>query len=182
MLKEMQSLTDEDLMKKVKKSNREAAGLLFDRYNKRLYNYFLKQTFDRDVSADLTQNTFLRMLKYKMSYSGERPFKSWIYQIGRNAMNDHFRKKKIYSDYADIDTVVDTSHESDEVQEQTRVLYQSLSKLDPEMRELLVLSKFQRMKYEEIGRMLDLSVSNVKIKVHRAIKKLREHYYQLEKI
>jgi RNA polymerase sigma factor (sigma-70 family) len=54
--------------------------------------------------------------------------------------------------------------------------------LSDEQRELLVLTRFQHMKYEEVAVIMDTTVANVKVKVHRAIAKLREHYFQLEKI
>ena len=178
----MVNTSEEKLMIKLKEGDLQAAGQLFELYNKRLYNYFLKMTFDREVSADLTQNVFLRMLKYRVSFRGDKPFKSWIFQIARNAMNDHFRKEKKYSDYVDIDSVAESVGDDESKEGQYQTLYRSMAKLDPETRELLVMSKFRKMKYEEIGDVLDLTVSNVKIKVHRAIKKLRDHYYELEKI
>jgi RNA polymerase sigma-70 factor (ECF subfamily) len=54
--------------------------------------------------------------------------------------------------------------------------------LNDEQRELLVLTRFQQMKYEEVATIMDTSVANIKVKVHRAIQKLREHYFQLERI
>ena len=57
-----------------------------------------------------------------------------------------------------------------------------MSMLSEEQRELLVLTRFQHMKYEEVAVMMDTTVANIKVKVHRAIGKLREHYFQLEKI
>jgi RNA polymerase sigma-70 factor (ECF subfamily) len=57
-----------------------------------------------------------------------------------------------------------------------------MAKLNDEQRELLVLTRFQHLKYEEVAVMLDMTVPNIKVKVHRAIQKLREHYFELEKI
>ena len=56
-----------------------------------------------------------------------------------------------------------------------------MARLDEEQRELLVLTRFQHLKYEEVAMMLDTTVANIKVKVHRAIGKLREHYFELEK-
>jgi RNA polymerase sigma-70 factor (ECF subfamily) len=52
--------------------------------------------------------------------------------------------------------------------------------LNDEQRELLILTRFQNMKYEEVAVIMNTTVSNIKVKVHRTIQKLREHYFQLE--
>jgi RNA polymerase sigma factor (sigma-70 family) len=61
------------------------------------------------------------------------------------------------------------------------LLHRSLSLLSEDQRELLVLTRFQQMKYEEVALIMDTSVANIKVKVHRAIAKLRDHYFELEK-
>ena len=66
--------------------------------------------------------------------------------------------------------------------EQEKLLQRSMQMLNEEQRELLVLTRFQHMKYEEVAVIMNTTVANVKVKVHRAIGKLREHYFQLEKI
>jgi RNA polymerase sigma-70 factor (ECF subfamily) len=57
-----------------------------------------------------------------------------------------------------------------------------MQKLTEEQRELLVLTRFQQMKYEEVAAIMDTTVANIKVKVHRAILKLREYYFEMEKI
>ena len=72
--------------------------------------------------------------------------------------------------------------EGQEQEEREKILIRSLAMLDDDNRELLVLTRFQHMKYEEVAAVYDTTVANIKVKVHRAIQKLREHYFQLEKI
>jgi RNA polymerase sigma-70 factor (ECF subfamily) len=74
------------------------------------------------------------------------------------------------------------SYESQEQDEREKLLHKSLAMLNDEQRELLVLTRFQQMKYEEVATIMDTSVANIKVKVHRAIQKLRAHYFQLERI
>mgnify|MGYP001792168515 CR=1 FL=1 len=61
-------ISDETLMERVKHGELRRASELFERYNKPLYNFFARLTLDRDLSDDLTQNVFLRMLKYRKTY------------------------------------------------------------------------------------------------------------------
>ncbi|ELR69088.1 DNA-directed RNA polymerase specialized sigma subunit [Fulvivirga imtechensis AK7] len=179
-------MTDELLMIAVKHGELEKASELFDRYHKRLYNFFVKITFDRELGHDLTQNVFLRMIRYRGTYKEDKQFKAWIYQLARNIYADHFRRNKMmYSDYTGVEDLKNKIAAVDEVMvqdEKEKLLYISLFKLAPEQREILILTRFQQMKYEEVAQILDCSVANVKVKVHRAIKQLREKYFELEKI
>ncbi|UII21112.1 RNA polymerase sigma factor [Fulvivirga ligni] len=172
-------------MSAVKDGDLKKASVLFDRYNRQLYNFFVKITFDRDLGHDLTQNVFLRMLKYRQSYQEGKSFKSWIYQMARNIYADHYRKNKmLYSDYMEAENISDKMNAIDEsimAGEQEKLLYISLFKLKPEHREILILTKFQQLKYEEVGTILDCTVANVKVKVHRALKDLKETFMLLEK-
>ena len=72
-------------------------------------------------------------------------------------------------------------NEEKQQDEKEQMLQRSMSLLNEEQRELLVLTRFQHLKYEEVAVMMETSVANIKVKVHRAIAKLREHYFQIEK-
>lgn len=168
------------LMQKLKEGDLDRAADLFDMYNKRLYNFFLKSTYDRDLSHDLTQTVFYRMIRYRRSFSGNHPFRSWIYQIARNVMSDHFRKEKKVSMFVDIDDIGDKAGDHVPAGESYKQLYQSMALLDHGQREILVMSKFQQMNYKDIAAIMDTTVSNVKIKVHRAMKQLKKQYKRME--
>ena len=179
-------MTDEMLMMAVKNGRLENASELFNRYHKPLYNFFVKITFDRDLAHDLTQNVFLRMIKYKASYKEDKVFKPWIYQLARNIYADHYRKNKLlFSDYTEVEDLkakvaaVDEAMVNDEKQ---KLLYISLFKLTKEQREILILTRFHQMKYEEVATVLDCSVANVKVKVYRAMQQLRKKFLELEKV
>src|SRR5437870_13643805 len=83
---------DEELMLHVRDGAGDMLGVLFDRYQTPLFNFYSKLTGDRTLSEDLVQEVFLRILKYRQSYCRGTPFRSWVYQIARNARIDHFRK------------------------------------------------------------------------------------------
>ncbi len=179
-------MSEESLMIAVKNGELGHASELFELYNKQLYNFFAKISYDREVAHDLTQNVFLRLIKFRHTYREEMRFKPWIYQIARNVFADHYRKNKtLKNDNVDIEMVGETLGDLDETvirNEQERILYLSMERLKVEDREILLMSKFQKMKYEEISKVLDTSVPAVKTKVHRAIKRLKDQYFELEKI
>lgn len=179
-------MADEAIMEAVKNGNLQQASVLFERYNKRIFNFLAKMTMDREVAEDLTQNVFLRMIKYRNSYREGNRFQAWIYQVARNVFSDHYQaNKNKRADFVDVEKMVDRIYESDDSgfqEEQESILHKSMALLSNEQRELLLLTRFQHMKYEEVAVLMDTTVANIKVKVHRAIGKLREHYFQLEKI
>jgi RNA polymerase sigma factor (sigma-70 family) len=179
-------MTDETLMEAVKNGELQQASLLFDRYHKKIFNFLARMAMDRDLAEDLTQNVFLRMIRYRTSYREGLRFQSWIYQVARNVFADHYQaNKNRFSDFVDVEKVEDRmadTNEVEEMDEKEKILHRSLARLSEEQRELLVLTRFQHMKYEEVALIMDTTVANIKVKVHRAIAKLREYYFELEKI
>ncbi len=177
-------MTDEMIMEAVKNGDLQQASLLFERYHKRIYNFLARMASDRELADDLTQNVFLRMIRYRSSYKVGLKFQSWIYQMARNAFADHYRAHgNRNANFIDVEKISDRIQDPQEQEEQARregLLQQSMELLEPDQRELLVMTRFQHMKYEEVAQILDTTVANIKVKVHRAIAKLREHYFQLE--
>ena len=178
-------MTDEQLMEAVKNGDLQQASLLFERYHKRLFNFLARMVLERSLAEDLTQNVFLRMIRYRNSYRTGLRFQSWIYQVARNVFSDHYQEhKNKRSAFMDVDKIGDSIMDNEEgkiKEEKDQLLQQSMALLNEEQRELLVLTRFQHMKYEEVAELMDTTVANIKVKVHRAIARLREHYFELEK-
>lgn len=176
-----QSIPDEELMGQVRNGVGEMLGVLFERYQSPLFNFYLKLTGDRSVSEDLVQEVFLRILKYRHSYHPETPFRAWIYQIARNARVDHFRKKRPETSLEpEMSPAVMPADLAQEEQE-AALLRRALLELSEDKREVLVLSRFQGLKYEQIAEIMDCEVNTVKVRVHRALHDLRQIYEAMER-
>lgn len=179
-------MSDEMIMEAVKNGDLQQASLLFERYQKPVFNFLARMAMDREVAEDLTQNVFLRMIKYRNSYREGNKFQSWIYQVARNVFSDHYQKEKNKrADFMDVERIGDqlaNSHDDEEQLVREKRLIRSLAQLNDEHRMLLILTRFQQMKYEEVAEILNITVANIKVKVHRAMQKLRENYFELEKI
>ena len=172
-------------MEAVKVGEVHKASLLFDRYHKRIYHFLTRLAMDREMAEDLTQNVFVRVIRYRQSYRQGLKVQAWIFQIARNVFADHYHQQKNRkSEWIDITKMSDQVADAEEgrvQEEQEKLLERSMAKLSDEQRELLVLTRFQHMKYEEVAAIMDTTVANIKVKVHRAIARLREHYFELEK-
>jgi RNA polymerase sigma-70 factor (ECF subfamily) len=174
-------LEDEIIMQHVKDGNLSEMSVLFERYNVRLYNYFLKLTRNKLISQDLTQNLFYRMIRYKKSYNKEYSVKAWMYQMARNLHIDYCKEEKRSSElFLNTENYPTEITEEDEgfPEDDYERLERSLASLSNEQRELIVLSRYQGLKYEEISQIVNQSVPAIKVAMHRAIKKLRGVYFK----
>ncbi len=177
----MENQQDEILMLKVKNGDLTGMSQLFERYHLALYNYFLRMGLKGDSSQDLTQNLFYRMIKYRSSYKEGNCVKSWIYRIARNLFNDYSNEQqKNRSMFTLVDNyTTDIPEDSTGFEEEDYSrLDKALQALSDEQRELIVLSRYQRLKYNEISVIVNQSVPAIKVGVFRAIKKLRGIYFK----
>ena len=179
-------------MLKVKSGDLDKLGLLFERYNRRLFGYFYRLTRRRELSEDLVQGVFERILKYRYTYENSGAFSTWIFQIARNLHMDHLRKQ--YNGHTQDDEVnLDAMHDdtypvhmklTDEGDSRKAakidLLKCALDRLDPKKKEPLILSRYEGFTYKEIASITDCSVSAVKVRVFRAMNELREIIHEMQ--
>lgn len=174
--------TDENLMLEVRDGNLDALVPLYDKYSGRIYNFFLRLTNNNETAKDLTQSLFSRIIKYRSSFSNDHTFKAWIYRMARNLRIDHFRKYRKEFKVDDFQSLSDNATEAlddFEKQQQHNTLYEALDMLPEDEKEIIELSRFQDMRYDEMAEMLNCSEGAVRVKIHRAVKKLKEIYFQI---
>lgn len=182
----MESLDDHAIMLKVKTGDVEKLGLLYHRYSRRLFGFFFRLTGEAATSEDLVQNVFMRMLKYKHSYSESGNFEAWAFHMARNVHKDHLRKTKRYhwqENMADWESHLKETHTREtafEHSDELNALEKAMKALSPEKRELLELTRFQKLKYQQVAELLGVSESAVKVRIHRTLKELRELYLRLD--
>src|SRR5687768_16303931 len=175
-------------MIKVRDGHLDTLGLLFARYKKPLFGFFYGMNKDADLSEDLVQNVFFRILKYRYLFRGDGDFKTWMFHIARTVNHDHFRKTK-WKDKGKEDVDRWQERLSDDVNRQTEIvldeelalLSAAIDKLPDDKREVILLSKYYEKKYSEIGAILGCTEGAVKVKVFRAMQELKDLYRKLEK-
>lgn len=184
----MDTFSDNHLMLKVKNGDLDQLGLLFERYNRRLFGFFYRLTLRTDISEDLVQMVFERILKYRQSYNGDGEFSTWIYRIAHNIHADHYKSQaKAPLELLEVDpetmgNIYDEDAESESFQtEQQRILKMALAKLDPDKMKVLMLSRYEGLKYKEIALVLKCSESAVKVRVFRALNDLKEIFTAIKK-
>ena len=182
----MDSITDNAIMLKVKNGDLDKMGLLFRRYHRPLFGFLFRMTNQREASEDMVQNVFYRMLRSRHTFTGDGEFKTWMYHLARNVLKDHSKKDKRNGYHYDIAGFAEkiSSGESAaagiEKKQEWDILKDALSTLSPENREVLILSRFQELKYHEIARVMDTTEAAVKIRAYRAISQLKTMFSKIE--
>ena len=173
-------------MLKVKAGDLDKMGLLFQRHHRPLFGFLFHMSRQREASEDMVQNVFYRMLRSRHTFTGQGEFRTWMYHLARNVLKDHLkqtRRRGHQHEIADYEERLPselTADESIDRKLEIKALERALGNLSPESREVLVLSRFQELKYAEIAEVLEVTVSAVKVRVHRAMCQLKEIYCQSE--
>ncbi|HCD53374.1 MAG TPA: RNA polymerase sigma factor [Balneolaceae bacterium] len=166
-------------MMKVKQGDVQKLALLYERYNRSLFSFFYRKTKESQLSEDLVQSVFERILRYRATYSGSGPFTTWMFSIARNAHIDHFRKVKRRKedelpDEERIAGEVPTGYEElDERNKKKVLLEKALDMLDEDKREVVILSRYEGLKYQEIAEIQGVTESAIKVRMFRAMKDLK---------
>jgi RNA polymerase sigma-70 factor (ECF subfamily) len=138
-----------------------------------IYNYLLWMTKDADTSRDIVQTVFIRAWQAKTLPGSENALRRWLFTTARNAFFDsyrsHCRLSRLRAHY---------SREYYEAQPEAPegFFWDLLSDCTENERSILYLHLKAGYSYAEIGSILDLSESNVRVRTCRAIKRLRESY------
>lgn len=183
----MDARPDSVLMQKVREGDVAKLAILFERHHLPLFTYFVRLTGSRDLSEDLVQDVFFRVLKYRHTYQDGSPFPAWIYHIARNAWLDSTRKHKaevLMIDDPERSLREPVSGDADPSEalhsrQQAHLVRRALAALPVEKREILLLSRFQNLKYEQIAGILACDVGTVKVRVYRAVKALGQIFLEL---
>lgn len=182
-----EAIDDHTLMIRVREGDISGLGELFQRHARPLYGFFVRLTGDRVGSDDMVQQVFHRMLRYRHTYRDVGSFTGWMYIIARRVVADFQRHRAQYQPPADepaLEQVPDErSHAADAAEsvDQTALLHRALGTLPEDVREVIILARFQELSYEEVARVLDISLSAVKTRIHRAMKDLRAAYFRIQK-
>lgn len=171
-------------MLQVKAGEVQKLGLLYERHKKALFGFFYKMSRSTTLSEDLVQIVFTKILQSKHTFVGDGKFVTWMFHIARNALHDHYRKNKNahltvveeQGENVSADEDAESQFESDQTIEQ---LFKAIDLLSLDKKELLVMSRFENLKYKEIGEIMGCSEGAIKMKIRRTLIELRDLYSRL---
>jgi RNA polymerase sigma-70 factor (ECF subfamily) len=159
--------------------DKDAFRVIVDTYKDALYRYCLARTRDEDWAGDLVQETFIRVYRSLSTFKLGKKFSPWIFTVASNVLRTSWSRKAREQDMA-IHLFYPDNHdqnnpEHEVIQAETRSeLLRSLQSLSHELYEVLYLYYFEGLSVSEIAGILSLGEENVKSRLFRGRKKLRE--------
>lgn len=168
----MNDLPESEIIKEVKKGDKEMFGLLVEKYSDRVFSYFIRFLGDRDEALNLTSEVFFKAFKGIKNFDENKEFFPWLIKIARNEGINFMRKNKVYEEL-ETDKFTEENYFERDV-----MLEDALKKLNENDREILLLFYQQDLSYDEIANILNISLENVKVRIFRAKEKLRKLLYK----
>lgn len=154
---------------------------LIIKYQDRIYNTILKICNNSDDAAELTQDTFVKVLENISSFRGKSSFYTWLFRVACNeAINFCRRRFKVVSQSLDggMPTPMDVSDNDParlaQHKEVIALLTEAIARLDEDHRVVLVLRDIEQMSYNQIAEVLGIELGTVKSRLSRARAMLRE--------
>ncbi len=160
--------------------NSSAFGLLYDTYHAQIYRFIYLKVSHREEAEDITHHVFLNAWQNIGNYTHKGfPFSSWLYQIARNKVIDHYRTKKPSIDIEDIrdteaqknepdvDEIIGTKFEIEAVK-------RALTKLKQDYQDIIIMRYIEELTPLEVARIMQKPETTVRVLQHRAIKQLRK--------
>jgi RNA polymerase sigma-70 factor (ECF subfamily) len=183
--------TDEELLERFRRGQREAFGFLVRRYERELYGYLRRYLGDSDLAEDVFQNTFLQLYTKIGKYEAGRPVRPWLYTIATHQAIDALRRQgrhqvlsldqqreeqtdgEVSSLAALLETRGPGPLDQAQGEERRQFVRASVERLPDFLRQVVVLAYYQGLKYREIAEILDIPVGTVKSRLHAALVKLQ---------
>jgi len=191
--KQLESLTDEELIKEFQDNNTlEAYEILVKRYKDPLMNFVFRFVGDRDVCTDIVQDTMIKFYLNKDSYRSFAKFSTWIYTIAGNLAKNELKRRRRRTIFSLNN---DDEEKSIQVEDKSffapdraadseikgEIIQKALMKVKPVYREVVILRDIQGLSYEEIAEVSGLSIGTVKSRINRGrthLQKLLEKIYR----
>lgn len=148
---------------------------LYERYSSYVYNTCMGILGNRDDARDAMQDTFVQLYRHLPTFRGDCTHATWLYRVAVNKCMDILRRRRRFESSESMEEyAAEDEPESDGILEQR--VRQTILKLKPDHRAVLVLYHFQQLSYNEIAESLGCSLDQVRIRLHRARKAFRSLY------
>ncbi len=189
----LKQLHDDAIIKRVLEGEKELYEILLRRYNQTLYRAIRSYINDSMEVEDVMQNTYLQAYEKLHQYRGDAAFPTWLIRVGINQALMQLRKRKkqrqLFAASADEEQFNNIISLSDHkmmnpekriiLDETKRLVERAIDQLPEKYRAVYVLREIEGINNQEVALCLDLSESNVKVRLHRAKSLLKETLYKL---
>ncbi len=164
------------LARRAQAGDADAFGQLYQALIEPIYRFVFYKTFHTETTEDITSQVFFKTLDTIASFNPNKgSFSTWVYQIARHTVIDHFRTQKNQVDIQDAWDIGEDSMVQRDVDAHLRLeaVRGQMQKLPSETRDLLILRLWEELSYAEIAQILGKSEAACKMSFSRAIRDLR---------
>lgn len=170
---------DQDILIKTACSDPDAFARVYRMHYDDVFRYCSHRLFNRQSAEDVTSTVFFKVMSTIKSFEGDsRGFRSWLYRIATNAVNDHLRSAVKRKETIRIvsDSIRSGRQEiaSDDLSDKKVILKQAILSLKPKYQAVIALRFFENMKLTEIAEVLDQKPATTRSILSRALDKLRK--------
>jgi RNA polymerase sigma-70 factor (ECF subfamily) len=165
--------SDEHLMLEFLKGSAESFNELFLRYKQSIYGFFRRRVADPHHAEELSQETFLVLLRAASRYEPRALFRTYLYAIAFKILRAHRRKAAFRATFFGQPKSIPDPAKQDATESGLWVR-RAVEKLDPIDREILLLREFEQLSYAEIADLLHLPINTVRSRLFRARTALRK--------
>ena len=177
-----EQLDDINIIQMVLQGQQAAYATLVARYEKYVFTIAMRFVNNRELAEELSQDVFVKAYRYLADFKGSSKFSTWLYTIVNTTCLSHLRKKKDETLLLEEEKMVSISDNSFgeqpsnkmEQRTQKEMLERAMKHLPEQDAEILTLFYQAEQSVDEIGVIVGLTTSNVKVKLFRARQKLRE--------
>ncbi|MFE8697628.1 RNA polymerase sigma factor [Cytobacillus sp. FJAT-53684] len=158
--------------------NKQAYANIINKYKNQLYATILRMTKNPQDAQDLVQEAFIKVYNQLGKFDRNGSFSSWMYRVAINHCMDEFRKKRYQMKQVEVneEKVINPNHP--EViflkKEKSRQLERLIATLPEDERMIILLRYVNELSYDEISELIEIPLSQVRNKLHRAKKKMRD--------
>ena len=154
---------------------------LYEHFFPRVYQHLLGKTKDSSLADELVSEIFLKMYQHLRDYDPNKgAFSTWLFRIAHNAMTDHYSRKSYTAnvpwaeDFDPADTNQETPEKQFLTQERSKELQAAILKLSEKERQILEMIYWLEMNSTEVGEVLHMAPSSVRVALKQAREKLRD--------
>ncbi len=156
---------------------------LYRKYFPMINNFVYRRIYDEDLKNEIVANVFYKVMKnlkkFKVLKNKRTSFAAWLYRVALNEINQHYREEKRVNkifenrkeeyivNHQESEPLSDISFE--EVKEK-------MKNLKPKERDIIALRFFEKLSYEQIAEILKIKEGAAKVRLHRALKKLKSFF------
>lgn len=146
----------------------------WDTFHAPIKHFILNHTHDESLTEDLLQDVFLKMHTHIDTLKDETKLQSWLYQIARHTIYDHYRSQKSMATLPESFDLPEEPTQEDIVQTLLPCLKEMVNSLPDPYREAIILTEYEGLSQKELAEHLHLSFSGAKSRVQRAREKLKQ--------